>query len=410
MIYYNGAFGLPKDYSEAAKWFQLAADQGVAGAENSLGYLYEHGMGVAQNYATALDWYRKAADQQDSKAEFNLALMYEKGIGVPKDQAEAIRLLRMSAIKGFSGAQITLGAHYMAGNGVGRDLSRAYFWSVIGAAHVPANESALANGMRDAAARQLSPDEVTRIQGLALQWKSGMDETTLLGAAPPPAANPGVGSSTPDIPAGSSTGTGILVSKSGFALTNAHVLPACKTITGRTDDGETHQATLITRDERNDLALFKLEGSFAHTAAFRDDRGIRAGDDVVVYGFPLAGVLSSQGTVTTGTISALAGMGNDTRLMQISAPLQPGNSGGPVVDKSGDLVGVAVSKLNALALAKVTGDVAQNVNFAIKASVARDFLDANSVVYATAKPAHPLSTADLAERMKAYTVLIACVH
>jgi S1-C subfamily serine protease len=63
----------------------------------------------------------------------------------------------------------------------------------------------------------------------------------------------------------------------------------------------------------------------------------------------------------------------------MTAPVQPGNSGGPLLDAGGNIVGVVVSKINALAVAKATGDIPQNINFAIKSSVAKNFLDASSI-------------------------------
>jgi S1-C subfamily serine protease len=96
----------------------------------------------------------------------------------------------------------------------------------------------------------------------------------------------------------------------------------------------------------------------------------RLGEEIVVYGFPLAGLLASSGNVTTGNITALAGLGDDIRFLQISAPVQPGNSGGPVLDRNGNIVGIVVSKLDAIKTAIATQDIPQNVNFAIKLRVA----------------------------------------
>ena len=92
-------------------------------------------------------------------------------------------------------------------------------------------------------------------------------------------------------------------------------------------------------------------------------------------GFPFHGLLTSDFTVTTGIISSLAGLFNDARFLQISAPVQPGNSGGPLLDTSGNIVGVVAEKLNALRVAKATGDIPENINFAIKTGALRDFLD-----------------------------------
>ena len=135
---------------------------------------------------------------------------------------------------------------------------------------------------------------------------------------------------------------------------------------------------------------------------------------MVAVGFPLPGLLASEANVTTGTVSALAGIGNDTRFLQMTVPVQPGNSGGPLLDLEGRVVGVVVGKLDALEVASVTGDIPQNVNFAIKASVVRSFLDASGVAVAhhdlLAEPAYPikLSPAAVAADAKAFTVLVEC--
>jgi S1-C subfamily serine protease len=93
----------------------------------------------------------------------------------------------------------------------------------------------------------------------------------------------------------------------------------------------------------------------------------------------LHGLLASEANVTAGIVSALAGIGNDARFLQVTVPIQPGSSGGPLLDLQSRVVGVVVGKLDALRVASVTGDIPQNVNFAIKSSVVRSFLQASGV-------------------------------
>jgi S1-C subfamily serine protease len=81
---------------------------------------------------------------------------------------------------------------------------------------------------------------------------------------------------------------------------------------------------------------------------------VHSGDPVIAIGFPFHGLLTSDFTVTTGIISSLAGIFNDTRFLQIGAPIQPGNSGGPLLDTGGTVVGVVAEKLNALKVARAT--------------------------------------------------------
>jgi len=128
----------------------------------------------------------------------------------------------------------------------------------------------------------------------------------------------------------------------------------------------------------------------------------------MVAGYPLTGLLGSDIIVTSGHVNSLAGMRNDSTRLQISAPVQPGNSGGPLVDRSGAVVGVVVSKLNVTRLATVTGDFAQNVNFAIKPEMLRLFLEANQVRFRTAQLGPRLEGITIAARAREFTAQVLC--
>lgn len=117
---------------------------------------------------------------------------------------------------------------------------------------------------------------------------------------------------------------------------------------------------------------------------------------------------SSDFTVTTGIVSSLGGVFNDTRFLQISAAVQPGNSGGPLLDTSGQIVGMVAAKINALRFAKATGNIPENINFAIKTGAIRDFLDNSAVAYETVAPGGELKIAEIAGNARAYTLLISC--
>jgi S1-C subfamily serine protease len=125
-------------------------------------------------------------------------------------------------------------------------------------------------------------------------------------------------------------------------------------------------------------------------------------------GYPLSGLLASSANLSVGNVSALAGLGDDPSYLQISAPVQPGNSGGPLLDASGHLVGIVTAKLNAARVARVTGDIPQNVNFAIKAKAARTFLDSKGIAYRTLRSEQQLSPADVGEAARPFTVHIKC--
>jgi hypothetical protein len=114
--------------------------------------------------------------------------------------------------------------------------------------------------------------------------------------------------------------------------------------------------------------------------------------------------------VTTGTISALSGLRNDRRNIQISAPVQPGNSGGPLLGEDGSIVGVVVEKIDAIKVARATGDIPQNVNFAISLGTLQSFLNANGVAYALSDGKGTKSPAEIAAEASRYTVLIECLR
>ncbi len=104
------------------------------------------------------------------------------------------------------------------------------------------------------------------------------------------------------------------------------------------------------------------------------------------------------------------GPGNDRRLIQITAPVQPGNSGGPVLDASGHVVGVVVSRLDAIKLAQRTGRLPQNVNFAISGTAARTFLDAHKIRYRVSSSTSTVPAVDIAARARGFTVSVECTE
>ena len=162
-------------------------------------------------------------------------------------------------------------------------------------------------------------------------------------------------------------------------------------------------------DEPSDLALLQAPAGTARAVAtFRQGRGIRPAASVVVVGYPLRGLLASEANVSTGAVSALAGPGDDRRLIQITAPVQPGNSGGPVLDAAGNVVGVVVAKLDAIRVARSTGDIPQNVNFAVSAGTARAFLDGEGVPYETAPSNDAMEPVEVAAAARKFTVLVEC--
>ncbi len=353
---------------------------------------------MPQDYAAAVSWYRKAADHDDVRAQSNLGLMYDKGQGVLQDYAAAARWYREAADKGDPLGQINLGLMYEYGYGVPEDLVRAHMWFNLAAA----GENQTAVALRDKMALRMTPAQLAEAQKLAREWlppNRTLPKLLPITLLPIPPKKP---EST-----GATSATAFFVSTTGTALTNSHVVERCQQV--RVSSGaQNGTARVVGRDEMNDLALLATDLHPARVASWR--LSVRQGEDIVVYGFSLAGVLASGGNVATGNVTALAGLGNDSRFLQISAPVQQGNSGGPLLDRNGNVVGVVVAKLNAVNLASVTGDIPQNVNFAIKASVAAAFLDAQHVAHTEGAGAAALSIPDIAERANALTAHVTCIR
>ncbi len=199
-----------------------------------------------------------------------------------------------------------------------------------------------------------------------------------LAPTPSPAApsSPPVGGPSVAIkPSTVSSGTAFLVTDNGMFLTNAHVVDDCTTI----GMGLIGNVRLVAIDKQNDLALLKTEVTVKAKPVVFSAVTPRLGEEVIALGFPLQDVLKNGLNVTKGDVSSMAGLGNDSRSLQMTAAVQPGNSGGPLFDREGHVVGVVTSKLNAVKMAQYTGDIPQSVNFAIRLEMVKMFMDRNGV-------------------------------
>ena len=231
------------------------------------------------------------------------------------------------------------------------------------------------------------------------------------GAGPaPPGGRPNPGAVPPSRPAttdGTTTGTGFFIGPDTI-VTNYHVAGGCRTIRVRKSGADLGAAKVIALSRSDDLAALRTEAPSKSFLKLRVGAPIRPAEAVLVFGYPLAGALSSTGNTTLGNVTALTGMNDDSRYLQISAAVQPGNSGGAAIDESGRVMGVVVSKLNALAVARITGDIPQNVNFAIKVATLASFLEAHNVAYEADTVTRELSNTQRAERAEASSAQLEC--
>jgi serine protease Do len=211
-----------------------------------------------------------------------------------------------------------------------------------------------------------------------------------------------VGVAAPEEPPPAGFGTGFIVSAQGHLVTNRHVVTGCARLSV---DGQS--AEVVAEDAVFDLALLRVEAlSGAKPAEFAADAA-RLNSDVTVAGFPLPELLGGL-NVTRGSVTSLKGMGGDGINMQISAPVQPGNSGGPVLNAAGQVVGVVVSKLDVAYALKTFDDIPQNVNFAIRGEIAKLFLSQNGIDPLIAVADDGLPPETLAEVAQAFTRLVTC--
>jgi S1-C subfamily serine protease len=210
-----------------------------------------------------------------------------------------------------------------------------------------------------------------------------------------------------DTPQNIGSGTAFLISDSGHLLTNHHVIAECASLTFQLPGEPAIEASVVTSNLNFDLALLKTNLSIS-PAEFRTQNRLRLGDEIVVYGFPLLGNLSSQGNITSGVVSALTGLDDDLSTFQISAQIQPGNSGGPVFSRDGRVVGVVVSMANEEYFSQQSGASPQNINFAITANISQSFLDSNNIDYVQTNDSEELSIADIAEMAQTFTGSILC--
>jgi S1-C subfamily serine protease len=227
----------------------------------------------------------------------------------------------------------------------------------------------------------------------------------------------------------SGTGSGFFVSKMGHVITNAHVVKGCNRVTVGDNANKQVPAEIINTDRSNDLALLKLSSldmasvdsksliqklsiavvPLASKGLLRSE-DVRLGEKVLVAGYPFGDFFSNTIKVTTGVVSSTRGVGDDSGQFQLDAAVQPGNSGGPIYDSSGNIVGVVISQLDKLKVAKAIGSLPENVNFGIKASTVRQFLTSSGLPSKKAGQTEEKSTQQLAEIAQNQALMVMCLQ
>ena len=406
-LHANGVLGV-HDYRQACKWYRLAALQGETNASWRLMALmldgkadretYREyaaaGLPMAQyNYARmlldgtegppdadgAIKWFQKAAEQGLPEAQNDLGCLYEAGTGVTKDHSRASELYAEAAEQGFALAQFCLARNLEKGRGVPKNSIEAYKWYILSAAqgHEPARR------LGEFLAREMSRAEISEAENRAASFRPVCLST-------PNKDAPEIGQDRLD--GCRATGTGVFITDDGYLLTAAHVIQDASHIEIRGRYGAL-AARVVACDRRLDVALLKADRIGPAGAgveadhvrfAFVDLAGsgaVNLGDEVYTVGYPNIGMQGLSPKLTKGSISSLAGARDDATRFQISVPVQPGNSGGGLIDGNGRIIGILIERLDDAVTVRSTGLLPQNVNYAVKSSFVKAFLESVPEVY-----------------------------
>lgn len=362
VMYFDGE-GVLRDCKKAVYWYNKAAEQGYASAQYNLGAMYANGRCAPLDYKKAFYWYTLAAEQGDPDAQNNLGVMYANGQGVLQNYKKAVYWYNKASKQGKASAQFNLGVMHATGRGVPQNYKLAYVWSSLAAAQ--GEEKAKHN--RDILSEELIPQQLAQARALAVKIQYKIDNLYTLEDVEPQDLIPKAQKKI------SRSGTGFIITKDGYVLTCHHVLEdgiEIKIAVGE----DIYPAKLIRDDPNHDVALLKISGNFP-ALAFSSSRSAKMGQDVFTIGYPNPSFQGISTRLTKGTVKSLTGFQDDVRFYQISVPVLPGNSGGPLLDMDGNIIGIIVAAMDATIAFNVTNRLPRNVNYAVKSTYAKALLD-----------------------------------
>lgn len=356
-------------------------------------------------YVEAAKWLRIGVEAGHWSYAIDLAEMYCDGNGVPKDQVEALKWgHRAAATEGLDPKAV---GYYMVRLGqlfackLGphlQDCVEAYKWFNIATASSVGHWSALAREERDRLASQMTSEQIAEGQRRSTEYLAHYQKRHDAGAESK-AADSLLGVET--------SGSGFFVTDDGYMCTSYHILQSGSKIVVRTRNGN-YPAKILSRDAANDLAILKMEGKFS-AIPVSASRTVQLGEPALTIGFPNVEIQGSTPKLTRGEVSSLAGIQDDPRYFQISVPVQPGNSGGPLVDSRGNVVGIVAMRMDDAKAYKVTGTLPQNVNYAVKSSLLLSLVESVPGLQAKLKPPHAAKdrkSEDVVKEAQAATALV----
>jgi S1-C subfamily serine protease len=199
------------------------------------------------------------------------------------------------------------------------------------------------------------------------------------------------------------SGSGVIIASRPLILTNHHVIAKARRVLVHSSFIQQKEAIVLYEDARSDLAILTLKEKtedFSNDtfAVFAGDQDLQIGSELYSLGYPMSALLGSELKFSSGAISSVKGLKDDPESFQLSAPIQPGSSGGPVFLRSGKLAGIVVSTLNSLEFAKATSTLPQNVNYALRSDTILRFLRENGLLVEVQSEKREELTIDKAKR------------
>jgi S1-C subfamily serine protease len=339
------------NFEQAVQLWRPLAEQGHANAQINLAVLYEHGYGVGRDLETAAAWYLAAARQGSAIGQYNLGLfLVEYSSAVPTEH-DALYWLGKAADQGFADAQFQVGLMCAQGQAGEARIDEAPAWLYqAGLAYLSDHdaagaESAVAALHRVASGKPLARDLEARLSG----WSE-------------PAAEAGTSHSV----SRTATGTAWPIAP-GYAVTNHHIVAGKHLVVLVDSRGAEIPARVVLTDATNDIAVLAVSDPEQLPPALPiATAAARLGASVFTIGFPRVDVMGVTPKLSIGIISSVNGMYDEPASYQISVPIQPGNSGGPLINMRGEVVGLVTSMLGRVDAAGGGPRPFENISYALK--------------------------------------------
>lgn len=402
--------GMKKDPGRAVAYWTAAARKKHPAAQFWLSLCYYEGIGVTPDHSIGRDWLSRSASAGHNEAQYRMALACEK-----HEAVERIRWLRLATAQGHASACRRLAECMLKGDGVMSDQTLSLALYILAGSYGDKDSSdisrdrewerhAVDRAYADLIARSIRAqiDAGREPVELSEGWRTDAPRVAI--GRQPRVEGPKQEESGPVY-----TGSGLIFSEEGLCFTNYHVIAdGSRYFVRPSFSSKRLSADLVAFDKKSDLAVLRISGwnsSEAGTAKpppLVSTSNVRVGLRVFTMGHPMSGTLSSEAKYTSGDVSALMGPADNPAYMQVSVPVQPGNSGGPLVLEDGRVIGVITARLSDKFSLSRFDALPQNVNFAVKSDLIFELLESKGIK----APSDYKSGPDPVDHVRRFTVQI----